>query len=121
MPTPKDSLTDRLSRNQEITLTVTGRSSGRASSRLVWFVAEGDTVYLLPADGTDTQWYKNVLKNPAIRIQAGHAEAEFKGTPVMESKQVSVIVERFRIKYGDSGVKLYRKLNAAVIALPKAR
>ena|SRR5204863_1757795 len=35
-----------------------------------------DTLYLVPVQGSDTQWYKNVLKNPSIRIKAGGAEAE---------------------------------------------
>ena len=76
MPAPNDALRDRLSRSREINITVTGRKSGRAISIPVWFVLEDDTLYLLPVQGSDTQWYKNVLKNPSIRIKAGGAEAE---------------------------------------------
>ena len=70
MPGRKETLTDRLSRSREINLTVTGRKSGRAISIPAWFVLD-DELYLLPVSGSDTQWYKNVLKNPAIRIDAG--------------------------------------------------
>jgi hypothetical protein len=59
--TRNDSLKDRLSRYREINLTVTGRKSGRAISIPVWFVLEDDKLYLLPVQGSDTQWYKNVL------------------------------------------------------------
>ena len=69
-------LKDRLSRYREINITVTGRKSGRAISNPVWFVLDGDKLYLLPVKGSDTQWYKNVLKNPSIRIEAGGVEAE---------------------------------------------
>jgi len=76
MPTRNDALKDRLSRSRQVNITVTGRKSGRVISIPVWFVLEGDKLYLLPVQGSDTQWYKNVLKNPSIRIEAGGAEAE---------------------------------------------
>ena len=70
MPAPKDALRDRLSRSSEINITVTGRKSGRAISNPIWFVLDENKLYLLPVKGSDTQWYKNVLKNPSIRIDA---------------------------------------------------
>src|ERR1700687_3767359 len=77
MAAPKGDLKDRLSRYSEIDLSVTGRKSGRTISQPVWFVFDGDRLYLLPVRGSDTQWYKNVLKNPVIRVAARDAEAEF--------------------------------------------
>jgi hypothetical protein len=47
---------------------VIGRKSGETISIPVWFVLDGHRLYLLPVRGSDTQWYKNVLKNPTIRI-----------------------------------------------------
>jgi len=108
-----DALKGRLS---EITITVTGRKSGRAVSIPVWFVADDTTLYLLPVHGSDTQWYKNVLKNPTIRIKAGRAQGDFSLVPVTEPVQVSSIVEKFRAKYGDGGVRLYSKLDVAAVA-----
>ena len=32
--------------------------------------------------GSDTQWYKNVLQNPSIRIDARGVEGEFIAVPV---------------------------------------
>jgi len=93
-----DILKERLSRSSEVNISVTGRKSGCTISNPVWFVAEDDKVYLLPVKGLDTQWYKNVLKKPSIRIKAGDAEAEFKVVPVSDAKQVSSVVEKFRAK-----------------------
>ena len=116
-PTRSDALKDRLSRSREIKLTVTGRKSGRSISIPVWFVSEDNKLYLLPVSGSDTQWYKNVLKNPSIQIEAGGAKAERKVTPVTDPKQVSSVVEKFRAKYGPSDVKkYYSKFDAAVLA-----
>ncbi len=99
-PAQNDSLRDRLSRHRELTITVTGRKSGRAISKPVWFVLENDTLYLLPVYGSDTQWYKNALKNSTIRIDARGAEAELQAVPITDAKQVSSVVDRFRAKYG---------------------
>lgn len=114
--TRKDSLRDRLSRSREINISVTGRKSGRTISIPIWFVADDAKLYLLPAHGSDTQWYKNVLEKPSIRIKAGGAEAELKVVPVRNAAQVSSVVEKFRAKYGESGIKLYAKLDVALFA-----
>jgi deazaflavin-dependent oxidoreductase (nitroreductase family) len=104
---PKGSIKERLSRYREIKLRVTGRKSGKTISIPVWFVLEGDKLYLLPVQGSDTQWYKNVLKNPSIRIDARGVEAEFRATPVSGAKAVKSVVEKFREKYGAGDVKKY--------------
>jgi deazaflavin-dependent oxidoreductase (nitroreductase family) len=115
--TRNDALKDSLSRYREIDITVTGRKSGRAISIPVWFALEDDKLYLLPVRGSDTQWYKNVLKNPRIRIDARGAEAEFQAIPITDAKQVSSVVEKFRAKYGTSDVKkYYSKFEVAVLA-----
>ena len=115
--TRNDALKDRLSRYREINITVTGRKSGRAISIPVWFALEDDKIYLLPVRGSDTQWHKNVLKNPRIRIDAWDAEAEFQAIPITDAKQVSSVVEKFRAKYGISDVKkYYSKFDVAVLA-----
>ncbi len=121
-PTHNEALQDRLSRYREITISVTGRKSGRKISIPVWFVFEDDKLYLLPVKGSDSPWYKNVLKNPTIRIDARDAEAEVKSVPVTDGSQVSSVVEKFRTKYGKGDVKkYYSKFDVAVVAqMPRA-
>jgi hypothetical protein len=51
-----DALTDRISRDREITITVTGRKLGRTISLPIWFVWNDGKLYLLPVKGSDTQW-----------------------------------------------------------------
>jgi len=107
MPAHSDTLKEKLARHREIKISVTGRKSGRTISNPVWFVAEGDTLYLVPVKGSDTQWYKNVLEKPAMTIEAGGASAEIKPVPITDSKQVAAIVDKFRAKYGAGDVKKY--------------
>jgi deazaflavin-dependent oxidoreductase (nitroreductase family) len=115
-PARNDALKNRLSRSREINITVTGRKSRRAISIPVWFVLDDDKLYLLPVQGSDTQWYKNVLKNPSMRIDARGAEAEFNAVPITDAKDVASVVAKFRAKYGASDVKkYYSKLDVAVL------
>jgi deazaflavin-dependent oxidoreductase (nitroreductase family) len=117
MPAPNDVLKERLSRFRELNISVTGRKSGRTISIPVWFVLDDDKLYLLPVQGSDTQWYKNVLNNPMIRVNARGAEAEIKAVLITDAPQVSSVVEKFRGKYGTNDVrKYYSKFDVAVFA-----
>jgi deazaflavin-dependent oxidoreductase (nitroreductase family) len=122
MPVPKkNDLKDRLTRYRQIKISVIGRKSGKTISIPVWFVLEGENILLLPVGGSDTQWYRNVLKNPQIRIDARDAEAKVIAKPITESKSVKSVIEKFREKYGAGDVKkYYSKFDVAVeVALPK--
>src|SRR6185369_13373125 len=116
MPTTHD-LHDSLSRNREITISVTGRTSGRTISNPIWFVYEDGELYLMPVQGSDTQWYKNVLANPKMKIKAGKVDRDYTAVPITDAEQVSSVVEKFRRKYGAGDVKkYYSKFDVAVLA-----
>ena len=116
MTASKGSIKERLSRYREIKLSVTGRKSGKTISIPVWFVLEGDKLSLLPVQGSDTQWYKNVLKNPSIRIDARGVEAKVRAVPTTDANTVQSVIEKFREKYGAKDVKkYYSKLDVAVV------
>jgi len=117
MPAHNNALKDRLSRYREITITVTGRKSGRAISLPVWFVWDDEKLYLLPVQGSDTQWYRNVLSNPKFRIDLRDATAHVQAVPITDAPQVSSVVGKFRAKYGAGDVKkYYSKFDVAVLA-----
>ena len=118
MPAKEESLKERLSRYRQIKISVTGRKSGRTISVPVWFVAEKDELYLLPVQGSDTQWYKNVLMKPSMRIDARGAETELKAVPITEAKKVSDVVGKFREKYGAGDVKKYYSKFDVAVRLP---
>jgi hypothetical protein len=63
-------LKERLAHYRQIKITVVGRKSGRKISIPVWFALEGERLWLLPVRGSDIQWYRNVLQNPSIRVDA---------------------------------------------------
>ena len=91
----------------ELEITVTGRKSGRAISLPVWFVHENNKLYLLPVKGSDTNWYKNVLKKPTLQISAGGIKISVEAKPVTDVARVKEIADKFRAKYGTGEVKKY--------------
>ncbi len=115
--TKKNDFHDRLERYREINLTVVGRKTGRSISRPVWFVFEDEKLYLLPVQGSDTQWYRNILQNPNIGLDARGTKGEFRAVPIQQPDLVKSVVEKFREKYGAGDVKkYYTKLDVAVLA-----
>lgn len=121
MPARNDSIQERLSRYREITISVTGRKSGRTISNPVWFVFDHHELYLLPVKGSETQWYQNVLKNPRIKVDARGEEAEWKARPITDAEQVSSVIEKFREKYGASDVKKYYSTFDVAVVIPIGR
>jgi deazaflavin-dependent oxidoreductase (nitroreductase family) len=112
----KNGLKDRLTRYRQIKISVIGRKCGKTISIPVWFVLDGDKLYLLLVQGSDTQWYKNVPHNPSIRIDARGVEAEFRAVPIVNAKMVKSVLEKFREKYEAKDVKkYYSKFEVAVV------
>ena len=111
----KDDLHQRLNRAYEIRLSVKGRKSGRDISRPIWFVHEGNTLYLLPVQGSDTNWYKNFLVNSTLKISVNGIEIPARGKPITDSSRVDDVVRKFKSKYGEGDVKkYYPKVDVAV-------
>jgi hypothetical protein len=108
-------LHQRLNRASEIRLSVKGRKSGRDISRPVWFMHEGNTLYLLPVQGSDTNWYQNLLVDSNLKISVIGTENTYSGKPIIDSNRVEDIVSKFRSKYGEGDVKkYYPKVDVAV-------
>src|ERR671939_901680 len=101
----KADLHKMLNSASEITLSVKGRKSGRDIPRPVWFVHEDNTLYLLPVQGSDTNWYKNLLANPTLKISVNGVEASAEGKPITDSNRVGDIVRKFKSTYGEGQVK----------------
>ncbi len=97
---PPAELKEALRTASEIELTVTGRRSSRAISNPVWFVQDAEKLYLLPVGGAESNWYRNVLKTPTIRVAAGGASASGQAKPITDPDTVNDIFEAFRAKYG---------------------
>ena len=113
-----EEFTRALDSSREVDLTVTGRRSGRGITLPVWFARDGGTLYLVPVSGSDTNWYKNVLRTPTIRLAAGGAETSVSAAPVTDPARVAQIVDKFRAKYGAKDVAAYYPKQNAAVTVP---
>jgi deazaflavin-dependent oxidoreductase (nitroreductase family) len=102
----------------EIELTTTGRVSGKQTSRTVWFVERDGSLYLVPVTGSDSQWYKNVVKTPALHLSADGAGHSATATPVTDPGIVAQVVDDFRAKYGEQYVADYYPNPNVAIEVP---
>lgn len=111
----KSGLKDILDRANELSLTVRGRKSGHDISRPVWFVHEDNALYLLPVQGSDTNWYRNVLEDPTMKISVDGQELSGKAKIITDANKPKEIVDKFKLKYGNSDIKkYYTKFDVAV-------
>jgi hypothetical protein len=101
---------DVLRKSNQIDVTVTGRVSGRRISNPVWFVEDHGNVYLLPVRGSDTDWFKNVVASPSLRITADGASVTASATPITDPARVRDVIGRFQEKYGEDQIRAYYHL-----------
>jgi hypothetical protein len=107
---------------EEITITVVGRSSGGKITLPVWFVADARALHLLPVTGSQSQWYKNLLKNRTIALAArGATWTARKITLIRDRARVRKIADMFREKYGAGDVKRYYTRFDVAVRIPFGR
>lgn len=100
-------LKSSLTKEKEIELTVAGRKSRRPIPRPVWFVVRGAEFLLLPVTGTKSQWYKNILQDPQVKIFFSGQSITGKLRPITGKKEVADVVQLFEKKYGPRDIKRY--------------
>ena len=110
-----EDLHQKLDSESEITLSVKGRKSGKDIPRPVWLVYENSILHLLPVQGLDTNWYKNLLSDPMMKISINDIEILARGQPITDRNVIDKIVKKFKSKYGEGDIKkYYTKFDVAV-------
>ena len=105
--TSKEILTS-LESESEIELVVTGRRSGKAFPRPIWFVLGEDreSIMLVPMNGRKTQWYLNVKENPSVGLKVGGHYFEGNMSEV-EANRLKNVLGMFDAKYGKNQMQNY--------------
>ncbi len=112
---PKSDIGKALQTASELELTVKGRISGKKISFPVWFTYDAGTLLLLPLKGTETNWYKNVVRTPTVSIGLKTASLSLKAETSTDIDELKKTVQSFREKYGEGDVKkYYSKFDACV-------
>jgi len=71
------SVESRSGEEQYCYLTTVGRISGEPREIEIWFVARGNTVYMLSGNGQNSHWVMNIHTNPSVSVRVG--DEEFQG------------------------------------------
>jgi deazaflavin-dependent oxidoreductase (nitroreductase family) len=113
---PDDPFSRALKKANEVEITVIGRNTGKKITLPVWFVHEKDTLWLLPVNGSNTQWYQNLKKNPAITMKVGKEERTLKAQVLKTATSVGDVIQSFQQKYKPEMIAKYYPgpLDAAV-------
>ncbi len=73
---------------------------------------------MLPVSGSDSNWYRNAVKTPEIRLGADGAELRATAKPVDDPSGVADVVEKFGEKYGADRVAEYYPKQDAALEVP---
>jgi hypothetical protein len=68
--------------------------------------------------GSDSDWYKNILKTPTMRLLAGGKDWSAEVKPITDKAKVRDVVEMFRSKYGADQVKKYYSTFDVAVDVP---
>jgi deazaflavin-dependent oxidoreductase (nitroreductase family) len=80
-------------------LTTTGRKSGRQYTVTIWFVVvDAQRCYVQHVRGK-ADWYKNLVKNPAVQVDFGAGPTPARATPIADPAEVRHVLALFRRKY----------------------
>lgn len=86
--------------NSTVKLTTTGRASGKPRTVTIWFVvADANHVHVQHSSRAPAQWYKNLVKNPEVRLDFGDGPMTGRAVAVSDPSDATRIQKLFRSKY----------------------
>ena len=95
MPQDVSELLSQLAGEDYCYLTTTGRVSGRPHEIEIWFGAKGFSIYLLSGGGDGSDWVKNLLKDPAVKVRI--ARRHFDGMARLVKDEEEEISARYML------------------------
>jgi deazaflavin-dependent oxidoreductase (nitroreductase family) len=88
----------RVAGKQTTTLTHSGRKTGKPYEVTIWFVLDGDKLYIGTAN-VNRQWVRNVQKTPKIRLSMGGETFEGNARFLTERAEHECAMAAIRQKY----------------------
>jgi deazaflavin-dependent oxidoreductase (nitroreductase family) len=76
-------------------LTTTGRVTSNPHKIEIWFGARENSIYLLSGGGRDSDWVKNLLKNPEVTVQI--AKTVFSATARLVTNHEEEMAARYML------------------------
>jgi deazaflavin-dependent oxidoreductase (nitroreductase family) len=100
-------------------LTTTGRVSGEPREIEIWFALEDETLYMLSGGRDDSNWVKNLISEPRVRVriadQAWNGRARVVEGPDAQARARDLLIAKYAARYrGDLSQWRNRALPIAV-------
>jgi deazaflavin-dependent oxidoreductase (nitroreductase family) len=95
MPKNVSELLSKLAAEEYCYLTTTGRVSGRLHEIEIWFGAKDSSIYLLSGGRDRSDWVRNLLKAPAVKVRI--AKHQFNGTARLVKDEQEELSARYML------------------------
>ncbi len=86
-------------------LITTGRVTGRPHEIEIWFAISGPTLYMLAGGRYDSDWVKNIQKNPRVSVRIGTMRFTGEGRVVTDAEEDAlarrIVVAKYQPGYGE--------------------
>ena len=85
---------------REVTLTTTGRKSGKQRKVTIWISTDGRRLFIRSGQGLKREWPQNLLAKPEAKLHLGGKDIRVKARLVTDPHESRAIAEFGRKKYG---------------------
>ena len=85
---------------REVTLTTTGRKSGKPRNVTIWISTDGRRLFIRSGQGLKREWPQNLLAKPEAKLHLGGKDIKVKARLVTDPDESRAIAEFGRKKYG---------------------
>jgi deazaflavin-dependent oxidoreductase (nitroreductase family) len=90
---------EKVANESTVEITTTGRKSGKAHTKPIWFVYDQGRLYLQSGKGGKSDWYQNLKKNPQMTLKIGTVTFQGKAKFIDDQKDTERIHGLFSAKY----------------------
>jgi len=90
---------EKVASESTVDLTTTGRKSGKAHTKPIWFVYDQGHLYLQSGKGGKSDWYQNLKKDPRMTLKIGTVTFQGKAKFIDDERETERIHSLFSAKY----------------------
>jgi deazaflavin-dependent oxidoreductase (nitroreductase family) len=90
---------EKVANESTVEITTTGRKSGKAHTKPIWFVYDQGHLYLQSGQEGKSDWYQNLKKNPQMTLKIGTVTFQGKAKFIDDQNETERIHGLFSAKY----------------------
>lgn len=89
-------------REREVSLTTTGRKTGKKRTVTIWITTDGERVFIRSGGGMRRDWPQNLEAGGAASLRLGGTAVTVKGRHITEPYEAREVSSLVRKKYGST-------------------